>query len=170
MPLNTSHEIQIIENDSHIAEEEPSATDSNAPLTEAEMLSRVKSKPEANDATEEQTSSFKVNRDLLQKNISQHVHITLKPYTKRAWKQGRIVSTEDIKYLVKKFSLAVLDKEIEKAKNDCLPLAPILVDQVRLKIELDVKKYMNKRGAVFQRHANAADVTDHHPSPNSNPE
>ena len=44
MPLSTSDETQIMENDSHLAEEEPSATDSNAPLTEAEMLSTVKSK------------------------------------------------------------------------------------------------------------------------------
>ena len=56
------------------------------------------------------SSSSKINRDLLRKNISQHVHATLKPYTKRTCKQGRIVSTDDIKYLVKKFTLAVLDK------------------------------------------------------------
>ncbi|CAF4159056.1 unnamed protein product, partial [Rotaria magnacalcarata] len=59
------------------------------------------------------SSSSKSYRELLRKNISQHVHTTLKPYTKRTCKQGRIISTDDIKYLVKKFTLAVLDKEIE---------------------------------------------------------
>ncbi|CAF3172330.1 unnamed protein product [Rotaria socialis] len=98
------------------------------------------------------SSSSKSYRELLRKNISQHVHTTLKPYTKRTCKQGRIISTDDIKYLVKKFTLAVLDKEIEKAKNDGIPLSPILTERVRLKTEVYVKKYMNKVGPVFQRH------------------
>jgi len=128
----------------------------------------VKESSEINDNTDEQTpsndntlsSSSKQNRDILRKNISQHVHATLKPYTKRTCKQGRIVSTDDIKYLVKKFTLAVLDKEIEKAKNEGIPLSPILTDRVRLKTEVYVKKYMNKMGSVFQRH----DTTVHPPS------
>ncbi|CAF0854976.1 unnamed protein product [Adineta ricciae] len=98
------------------------------------------------------SSSSKINRDLLRKNISQHVHATLKPYTKRTCKQGRIASTDDIKYLVKKFTLAVLDKEIEKAKDERIPLLPVLNDRVRLKTEVYIKKYMNKMGSVFQRH------------------
>jgi hypothetical protein len=161
--LNTSHNIKIPEIDSHQAEEEPSDADPN----ETEMLSAVKSKSEANDSAEEQTSSFKLNRDLVRKNISHHVHITWKPDTKRTCEQGRIVSTEDIKYLVKKFTLAVLDKEIKKATNDGLPLAPTLTDRVRLKTELYVNEYRNKVGAVFQRHEHSAVV---HPPPNINPE
>ena len=173
VPSVSSHEPKI---DSHVPEEEPSAGDSKASLTDPngiEMLPTVKSKLEANDPADEQTSSFKVNRDLLRKNISQHVHITLKPYTKRTCKQRRIVSTEDIKYLVKKFTLAVLDKEIEKAKNDGLPLAPILTDRVRSKTELYVKKCMNKVGAVFQRYESAAAAAAGivvHPPASSNPE
>jgi hypothetical protein len=127
---------------------------------EIDALTTVKESSEINDNIEEQTSStnntlsssLKINRDILRKNISQHVHTTLKPYTKRTCKQGRIVSTDDIKYLVKKFTLAVLDKEIEKAKNEGIPLSPILTDRVRLKTEVYVKKYMNKMGSVFQRH------------------
>jgi len=115
--------------------------------------------------TEDQsTNSFKVNRDLLRKNISQYVHSTLKPYTKRTCKQGRIATTEDIKYLVKKFTLAVLDKEIEKAKNDRIALSPMLTDRVRLKTELYVKKYMNKMGPVFQRHESTTTTTTTVPS------
>ena len=175
VPSVSSHEPHI---DSHVPEEEPSAGDSKAPLTdpnEMEMLPTVKSKIEVNDSADEQTSSFKLNRDLLRKNISQHVHITLKPYTKRTCKQGRIVSTEDIKYLVKKFTLAVLDKEIEKAKNDGLPIAPLLTDRVRLKTELYVKKYMNKMGSVFQRYestaaAAAATAIAIHSTASNNPE
>ena len=98
------------------------------------------------------SSSIRQNRDLLRKNISQHVHAILKPYTKRTCKQGRIISTDDIKYLVKKFTLAVLDKEIEKAKNEGTGLPPVLTERVRLKTEMYVKKYMNKMGSVFQRH------------------
>jgi hypothetical protein len=72
---------------------------------------------------------------------------------------------------VKKFTLAVLDKEIEKAKNDGLPSAPILTDRVRLKTELYVKKYMNKVGSIFQRHENvAAVVVAAYPPASSNPE
>ena len=127
---------------------------------ETDMLTTVKESSEINDNMEEQissnentlSSSSKNNRDILRRNISQHVHATIKPYTKRTCKQGRIVSTDDIKYLVKKFTLAVLDKEIEKAKNDGIPLSPILTDRVRLKTEVYVKKYMNKMGPVFQRH------------------
>ncbi|CAF3183154.1 unnamed protein product [Rotaria sp. Silwood2] len=127
----------------------------------------VKESSEINDNVDKQhssdsntlSSSSKINRDLLRKNISQHVHATLKPYTKRTCKQGRIVSTDDIKYLVKKFTLAVLDKEIEKAKNDGTSLSPVLTDRVRLKTEVYVKKYMNKMGTVFQRH----DTTVHPP-------
>ncbi|CAF0866405.1 unnamed protein product [Rotaria sp. Silwood1] len=130
----------------------------------------VKESSEINDNIDKQissnsntlSSSSKINRDLLRKNISQHVHTTLKPYTKRTCKQGRIVSTDDIKYLVKKFTLAVLDKEIEKAKNDGIPLLPTLTERVRLKTEVYVKKYMNKMGPVFQRH----DTTVH---PSSQP-
>jgi hypothetical protein len=135
---------------------------------EFDMSTTVKESSEINDNIDESTSSnnntlsssLKVNRDLLRKNLSQHVHTTLKPYTKRTCKQGRIVSTDDIKYLVKKFTLAVLDKEIEKAKTDGIPLSPILTDRVRLKTEVYVKKYMNKMGSVFQRH----DTTVHHSS------
>jgi len=120
----------------------------------------LKESSEINDNMEEATSSnnntlsssSKINRDHLRKNISQHVHATLKPYTKRTCKQGRIGSTDDIKYLVKKFTLAVLDKEIEKAKNEGIPLSPLLTDRVRLKTEVYVKKYMNKMGPTFQRH------------------
>ena len=132
------------------------------------MFTTVTSTSDVNDKMEDQiysshntsSTSSRLNRDLLRKNISQHVHTTLKPYTKRTCKQGRIVSTDDIKYLVKKFTLAVLDKEIEKAKNDGIPLSPILTDRVRLKTEVYVKKYMNKVGAVFQRH----ETTAVHPS------
>jgi len=133
------------------------STDEN---NEIDVSITVKESSEINDNTDEQTpsndntlsSSSKQNRDILRKNISQHVHATLKPYTKRTCKQGRIVSTDDIKYLVKKFTLAVLDKEIEKANNDWILLSPILTDRVRLKTEVYVKKYMNKMGPVFQRH------------------
>lgn len=129
--------------------------------SEVNVLTTVKESSEMNDTIDESassnnnnilSSSSKINRDLLRKNISQHVHTTLKPYTKRTCKQGRIVSTDDIKYLVKKFTLAVLDKEIEKARNEAIPLSPVLTDRVRLKTEVYVKKYMNKMGPVFQRH------------------
>ena len=128
------------------------------------MFTTVTSTSDVNEKMEDQiyssdnTSSTctRLNRDLLRKNISQHVHMTLKPYTKRTCKQGRIVSTDDIKYLVKKFTLAVLDKEVEKAKNDGIALSSILTDRVRLKTEVYVKKYMNKVGAVFQRHETTA--------------
>jgi hypothetical protein len=150
-------------NDKKPDEEEMSATVPKASIdedNETDMSTTVKESFEINDNIEESTSSnnntlsssFKNNRDLLRKNISQHVHATLKPYTKRTCKQGRIVSTDDIKYLVKKFTLAVLDKEIEKAKNEATPLAPVLTERVRLKTEVYVKKYMNKMGSVFQRH------------------
>ncbi|CAF1412778.1 unnamed protein product [Rotaria sordida] len=131
----------------------------------------VKESSEINDNIDKQvssnilSSSLKINRDILRKNISQHVHTTLKPYTKRTCKQGRIVSTDDIKYLVKKFTLAVLDKEIEKAKNDGIPLSSILTERVRLKTEVYVKKYMNKMGPIFQRH----DTTVHPSSSSSQP-
>jgi hypothetical protein len=153
----------------HIEEMSNAVSKSSADETdEVNVSTTVKESSEINDNIEEQTfsnnntlsSSSKANRDLLRKNISQHVHTTLKPYTKRTCKQGRIVSTEDIKYLVKKFTLAVLDKEIEKAKNEGILLSPILTDRVRLKTEVYVKKYMNKMGAVFQRH----DSTIHPPS------
>ena len=131
------------------------------------VLTTVKESTEINNNLDEQVSAMsdtllltsKNNRDLLRKNISQHVHVTLKPFTKRICKQGRITSTDDMKYLVKKFTLAVLDKEIEKAKNDGVPLSPILTERVRLKTEVYVKKYMNKAGPVFQRHDTTA-----HPS------
>ncbi|CAF4941260.1 unnamed protein product, partial [Rotaria sp. Silwood1] len=131
----------------------------------------VKESSEINDNIDKQissnsntlSSSSKINRDLLRKNISQHVHTTLKPYTKRTCKQGRIVSTDDIKYLVKKFTLAVLDKEIEKAKNDGIPLLPTLTERVRLKTEVYVKKYMNKMGPVFQRHDTTVHPTSQPP-------
>ncbi len=137
----------------------------------------VKESSEINDNIDEQTSSnnntlsssFKINRDLLRKNISQHVHTTLKPYTKRTCKQGRIVSTDDIKYLVKKFTLAVLEKEVEKAKNEGILLSPILTDRVRLKTEVYVKKYMNKVGSVFQRHDTTVQSSSQ-PTTTSNPE
>jgi hypothetical protein len=140
---------------------------------ELDMSTTVKESSEINDNIDEQipsndntlSSSAKLNRDVLRKNISQHVHATLKPYTKRTCKQGRIVSTDDIKYLVKKFTLAVLDKEIEKAKNEGSLLSPILTDRVRLKTEVYVKKYMNKVGSVFQRH----DTTVHSSSQLSQP-
>jgi len=140
---------------------------------ENDVLTTVKECSEIHDNIEEQnssnyntlSSSLKLNRDLLRKNISQHVHATLKPYTKRTCKQGRIVSTDDIKYLVKKFTLAVLDKEIEKAKNERTPLSPILTERVRLKTEVYVKKYMNKMGSVFQRHDTGA-----HPSSQPQPQ
>lgn len=130
----------------------------NIHSNEDEMSTTVKME-DHQSFNSENSNSFKLNRDLLRKNISQHVHITLKPYTKRTCKQGRISTTDDIKYLVKKFTLAVLDKEIEKAKNDRIPLSPILTDRVRLKTEVYVKKYMNKMGPVFQRH----DTTGHVP-------
>lgn len=130
----------------------------NIHSNEDEMSTTVKME-DHQSFNSENSNSFKLNRDLLRKNISQHVHITLKPYTKRTCKQGRISTTDDIKYLVKKFTLAVLDKEIEKAKNDRIPLSPILTDRVRLKTEVYVKKYMNKMGPVFQRH----DTTGHAP-------
>lgn len=111
------------------------------------------------------SSSIKQNRDLLRKNISQHVHAILKPYTKRTCKQGRIVSTDDIKYLVKKFTLAVLDKEIEKAKNEGTGLPSVLTERVRLKTEMYVKKYMNKMGPVFQRHESTGHCSIQPPPP-----
>jgi hypothetical protein len=137
-----------------------STDENNAP----NVFTTVTSTSDVNGKMEDQifsshnpsSASSRLNRDLLRKNISQHVHTTLKPYTKRTCKQGRIVSTDDIKYLVKKFTLAVLDKEIEKAKNDGIPLSSILTDRVRLKTEVYVKKYMNKVGAVFQRHETTA--------------
>jgi hypothetical protein len=82
VPSRTSHEPQI---DSHVPEEEPSAGNSKAPRTdpnEIELLPTVTSKSDTSDPAEDQISSFKLNGDLLRKNISQHVHITLKPYTK----------------------------------------------------------------------------------------
>lgn len=138
--------------------------ESNLPIT-------VKESSETNENIEKQNvsnsdiqlSSLKNNRDLLRKNISQHVHVTLKPYTKRTCKQGRIVSTDDIKYLVKKFTLAVLDKEIEKAKHDGIPLSPVLSERVRLKTEVYVKKYMNKMGPIFQRHDITVQASSHPP-------
>ena len=111
------------------------------------------------------SASIKQNRDLLRKNISQHVHAILKPYTKRTCKQGRIGSTDDIKYLVKKFTLAVLDKEIEKAKNEGTTLPPVLTERVRLKPEKYVKKYMNKTGPVFQRHEKVGHASSHSSQP-----
>jgi hypothetical protein len=103
----------------------PELTEETSMITSSEQIKQE----ETNDNMEEQitssnnnnntlSSSFKINRDLLRKDISQHVHATLKPYTKRTCKQGHIVSTDHIKYLVKRFTLAVIDKEIEKAKND----------------------------------------------------
>ena len=136
------------------------------PSTEEQQQQQANIDESANNETsttvkteDQSTNSFKVNRDLLRKNISQYVHSTLKPYTKRTCKQGRIATTEDIKYLVKKFTLAVLDKEIEKAKNDRIALSPMLTDRVRLKTELYVKKYMNKMGPVFQRHESTTTTT-----------
>ncbi|UJR29109.1 hypothetical protein I4U23_010323 [Adineta vaga] len=149
-------------------EDDAEQMSSTVPKIVSEENNEIKqSSSEINDHNEESItsnanilSSIKQNRDHLRKNISQHVHATLKPYTKRTCKQGRIVSTDDIKYLVKKFTLAVLDKEIEKAKNDAIPLSTILTDRVRLKTELYVKKYMNKMGPVFQRH----DASTSHPN------
>lgn len=135
------------ENDTSVTVKEPSVIDDNIDNN-------------ASSTQNNPLSSSKMNRDLLRKNISQHVHATLKPYTKRTCKQGRILSTDDIKYLVKKFTLAVLDKEIEKAKNDGIPLSPLLSERVKLKTEVYVKKYMNKVGPIFQRH----DANTHPPS------
>ena len=160
------------EKPTHLHSDELPASDSNV-LTndhhEADMLSTVKNSSDGlttnDDKTSSSSSSTKENRDLLRKHISQHVHTTLKPYTKRTCKQGRIVSTDDIKYLVKKFTLAVLDKEIEKAKNDGIALSPILTDRVRLKTEVYVRKYMHKMGPVFHRH----DTTTNRPTSSDPP-
>lgn len=148
---------------STLRSDEVSTSGSNVPTNdhrEAETATTVKNSSEGNMTNGEKSSfehqptssSSKANRDLLRKHISQHVHTTLKPYTKRTCKQGRIVATDDIKYLVKKFTLAVLDKEIEKAKNEGIALSPVLTDRVRLKTEVYVRKYMQKMGPVFHRH------------------
>lgn len=166
--INDKKSVERIEETSNTVLKEPN--DDNNEMDES---TTVKELSETNENNEEQTflnnnklsSSFKLNRDLLRKNISQHVHTTLKPHTKRTCKQGRIVSTDDIKYLVKKFTLAVLDKEIEKAKNEGIPLSTVLTDRVRLKTEVYVKKYMNKMGPVFQRH----DTVAHSSSQSSQP-
>ncbi|CAF1219451.1 unnamed protein product [Adineta steineri] len=157
--------------------EENPVTDSKVSMDENNeniASATTKESLEMNDNIEESISSnnhtslssaSKVSRDHLRRNISQHVHATLKPYTKRTCKQGRIVSTDDIKYLVKKFTLAVLEKEIEKAKNEGIPLPPILTERVRLKTEVYIKKYMNKMGPVFQRHDATAHSLSQQPPP-----
>lgn len=154
--INEKFQIESIEKQSAVVPK--AAIDAD---NDFDMATITKDTSDLNDHADEHTlssdsktlsSSIKLNRDLLRKNISQHVHAILKPYTKRTCKQGRIVSTDDIKYLVKKFTLAVLDKEIEKARNDGTGLPPVLTERVRLKTEMYVKKYMNKMGSVFQRH------------------
>ena len=188
-PSQSTEEISTIISDEQIKQEDmddqkpmedmldaipKSSIDDN---NEIDTSTTVKNSLETTDNLEDEissndntlSSSFKINRDLLRKNISQHVHTTLKPYTKRTCKQGRIASTDDIKYLVKKFTLAVLDKEIEKATNDRIPLSPILTDRVRLKTEVYVKKYMNKMGPVFQRHETVGHSSSQPPPSKSTP-
>ncbi|CAF1278302.1 unnamed protein product, partial [Didymodactylos carnosus] len=101
---------------------------------------------------------FKQSREQLRIKLSKLVSQQLKVYTKKQCKQGRICSQEDYKFLIKKFTLAVLDKELERAKlQQDYDLK--LSERVRVKTEDYVKKYMSKVGQTFRRRQRSASAS-----------
>lgn len=81
-------------------------------------------------------------------DISRLVVQLLNPYCKPDCKVGRIASKDDFKFLARKLTFIVLEKELQQKKScAALEYSP----SVRAKTEAFVRSYMKKIGPKFMR-------------------
>jgi histone-lysine N-methyltransferase SETD2 len=92
----------------------------------------------SNDAA---SSEFKKQKDVLREELSNLIRKILAPYLKGDCKAGRIQTNEEFKHLARKFTHAILEKEISRAKT---PEDLQLSKRVKIKTQDYVIKYMQK--------------------------
>lgn len=71
----------------------------------------------------------------------------LNPYRKADCKCGRITSTDDFKYLARKLTHGIVDKELHRKSEVELEMT----DSVRFKTQEFVRNYMKKFGKEYGR-------------------
>ena len=71
----------------------------------------------------------------------------LNPYHKADCKSARITSTDDFKYLARKLTHGIVEKELQRKSESELELS----DSVRFKTQEFVKNYMKKFGKEYTR-------------------
>ena len=93
-------------------------------------------------------TSFKIFKDQFRDKLSKLVIGLLQPYLKKDCKIGHIGSTDDFKHLARKFTHAIMEKEMSRAtKLEELDLNK----RIRIKTEEYVSKYMAKFTAGYVR-------------------
>ncbi|TKC47545.1 hypothetical protein EI555_007970 [Monodon monoceros] len=89
----------------------------------------------------------KESKEVFRKEMSQFIVQCLNPYWKTDCKVGRITTTEDFKHLARKLTHGVMNKELKYCKD---PKDLECNEDVRHKTKEDIKKYMQKFGAVYK--------------------
>ena len=113
--------------------------------------------PAANSITSDASTSetFRFLKEQFRDMLSKLVVRILQPYLKEC-KLGHVANVEDFKYLARKFTHTILDKEMSRSTR--LDFVPSVAEdkRVRVKAEEFIKRYMSKFGAEYSRKADEA--------------
>lgn len=99
-------------------------------------------------AADTSSETYKKRRDLLREKLSKLIISLLQPYLKDDCKVGHIANSDDFKHLARKFTHAILDKELER---DTKPEDVEKNKRIRVKTELYITKYMVKFNGDYSR-------------------
>lgn len=101
------------------------------------------------DSTSSSSSSHQSkNRELFRMKLSNVVVNCLNPFFKVDCKSGRILNTDDFKFLARKLTHGILSKEMSHLKDDDTLQCN---DSVKIKTKEYIKNYMKKFGPVYKR-------------------
>eukprot|EP00039_Didymoeca_costata_P009390 m.124135 g.124135 ORF g.124135 m.124135 type:complete len:695 (-) comp14467_c0_seq5:1372-3456(-) len=124
----------------------------------ANTIAAVKVKPveiaETLPAEPENTSTVKKFRE----EISRTVVKVLGRYRKKTCKIGRITKDEDFKYLARKITHIIMDKEKNKQLDGSMKLT--CDEEVKHKVGNFVKSFMKKTGEVYKRSSKTKDPSN----------
>jgi [histone H3]-lysine36 N-trimethyltransferase len=95
------------------------------------------------------TDNMKKQKELFREELSKIVRKQLTPYMKSDCHIGRISNTDDFKYLARKFTHSIMERELERAVNNSEELS--VNKRVKIKTQEYITKYMLKFNGDYSR-------------------
>jgi histone-lysine N-methyltransferase SETD2 len=97
------------------------------------------------------TEAFKIIKDQFRDMLSKLIIKLLQPYMRRECTVGRLSNVDDFKFLARKFTHTILDKEMSRSTR--LDALPNSADKRRIHAKADefIRKYLGKFGAEYSR-------------------